>query len=333
MTQQAATLSSTLEGDGFRWLDTIAAPMQAAVHRVFRSGRTGRRAKDWLNGVPVRHRVHPALIIWPLGAWTTGALLDWLDSRTEDARSDYRRGADAAIAFGILGALPTAAAGLADWVDTYDHHRRVGMLHALVNTAALGLYLGSLGLRLADRRAAARALAALGYGVVLFGGALGGELVFTLGVNVPFLLYPKPPNRYVDVLASGDLPEGRPVMIEVERIPVLLLRQMGHLFAVEAWCPHAGGPLIEGFLEGMTIRCPWHDSRFALRDGRPLEGPASVPLRTFEVREEAGRIAIRPRYEGQTWPPPPAPPQSAPIWMATDHLVGWKADATEERSR
>ncbi len=318
MTTQATTLSATLAHDSFRWLDAIAVPTQAVGHRLFRSGVAARRAKDWLNGVPLRHRLHPALIAVPLGAWTTGLLLDWLDSRVARGADAYQRGADAAVAFGILGALPAAATGLADWVDTYDHPRRVGMLHALVNTTALGLYLGSLGLRLAGHRRPAKMLSLVGYGVVSLSGALGGELVFTLGVNVPHLLYPTPPNREMDVLASDALCEGEAVMVEVGRVPTLLVRQAGKLYAVEAWCPHAGGPLVEGRLEGATIRCPWHDARFALADGRPLQGPASVPLRTFAIREAGGRITVRPSYEGQSWPPSPAPPVPDPVPMVAN---------------
>ena len=47
------------------------------------------------------------------------------------------------------------------------------MLHALVNTTALGLYLGSLGLRLTGRRRSARLLSLVGYGLVSLGGAEG----------------------------------------------------------------------------------------------------------------------------------------------------------------
>src|SRR5205823_12483721 len=111
--------------------------------------------------------------------------------------------------------LPAAAAGIADWVDTYDQHRRVGMAHALLNTAAVALYATSFGLRLTEKRVAARLTAGLGYTFVGLGSMLGGELVYTLGVNVPYLLYPKPPNKFVDVAASLDLPEDQPIVVEV----------------------------------------------------------------------------------------------------------------------
>jgi nitrite reductase/ring-hydroxylating ferredoxin subunit len=330
MTKQATTLSSTIEQPGFAWLDRLAEPLQAGAHELFRSGRTGMRLKSLLNGTPLRHRLHPALVVWPLGAWTTAAFLDVLDSRA--SRRDQpglRAGADASVAFGIAGALPAALAGVADWVDTYDHPRRVGAAHALLNTVALGCYGASLVLRKTGNRGGARALSGVGFGAVLLSSSLGGELVYTLGVNVPHILYPKPPEGYRDVLGSEELLEDRPAVVEVGRVPVLLLRRAGRIFAVQEWCPHAGGPLSEGTFEGDVVECPWHQSRFCLVDGAPLQGPAAVPLRTFEAMEEGGRIFVRPSFEGQSWPPPPKPIREGPeyIHLGEAHGSGEEAQA------
>jgi nitrite reductase/ring-hydroxylating ferredoxin subunit len=98
-------------------------------------------------------------------------------------------------------------------------------------------------------------------------------------------------------------------------VPALLVRRGGRVLAVENWCPHAGGPLSEGKFEGDVVECPWHQSRFCLTDGAPLQGPAAVPLRTFEVQERGGRILIRPSFEGQSWPPPPEPARAAPQFV------------------
>ncbi len=306
MSRQATTISSVIGAKQFAWLDNIAAPLQQGVHAIFRSGEAGRVAKNWLNGVPLRHRVHPALVAVPIGAWTTGAVFDVLDMVSSD--DTYSAAADASIWLGVISAVPTVAAGLADWVDTYEHHRRVGMAHALVNSVSLALYGASLALRASGKRGAGAAVGGLAFGTVSLGGALGGELVYNLGVNVTHLLYPKAPDRYKDVMAAADLVEGQPVVVEDERVPVMLLRRDGQVYAVEAWCPHAGGPLVDGAFEGITVECPWHQSCFRLSDGAPLNGPASAPLRTFDVQERDGRILVQPSHEGKTWPPSPAAP-------------------------
>jgi len=114
------------------------------------------------------------------------------------------------------------------------------------------------------------------------------------------------------VLASDELREGEAVVVEVGRVPVLLVRRGEAIHAVQNWCPHAGGPLSKGTFDGDVVECPWHQSRFCLEDGAALQGPASAPLRTFDVREEGGRILLTPSYEGQTWPPPPEPVRADP---------------------
>ena len=311
-TKQATTLSSIFESGAFAWLDKVAEPLQNGAQKAFGAGSGGMKLKSLLNGTPIRHRVHPALIIWPLGAWTTAALLDALENRVaNDKRPGYRASADASVAFGVVGALPTAIAGVADWVDLGDHPRRVGMAHAVANSFALSCYVASMALRVTgkeSRRGTAKALAALGYTAVSLGGALGGELVYNLGFNVPQTLYPKPPDDERDVLASADLPDDTPVTVQLDWVPVLLYRTNGEVFAVQHWCPHAGGPLADGTFEGDTVQCPWHGSRFCLRDGAPTQGPASYPLKTFTVREHNGRIFIKASYESQSWPHPPKPP-------------------------
>jgi nitrite reductase/ring-hydroxylating ferredoxin subunit len=78
---------------------------------------------------------------------------------------------------------------------------------------------------------------------------------------------------------------------------VVLVKQGDTIFALRDTCTHLGGPLSEGKLEGDSIRCPWHGSRFCLTDGRVLDGPAVFPERVFDVRVREGQIEIRARQE------------------------------------
>ena len=52
-------------------------------------------------------------------------------------------------------------------------------------------------------------------------------------------------------------------------------------------------PLSEGELVGDSIVCPWHKSRFALEDGRVLDGPAVHPQPCLQVRVQNGQIEVR----------------------------------------
>lgn len=316
MSRQAKTLSGFLEGDRFAWLETIADPLQNVVTRVFNGSDEARQVKSLLNGTQIRHRLHPMLVAVPLGAWTMAAAFDMLAKVSGSRAPVYETSADTAIGVGIVSSGAAVLTGLADFADLWGHPRRVTVAHALSNTTALACYSTSLALRMGGERGKAMLFSGLGFGALALGGALGGDLVYNLGTNVRIALYPKPKLDERDVLASDQLAEGERVVVEDGRSPVMLYRAAGKVYAVEDWCPHAGGPLSEGPIHNCIVTCPWHGSRFDVRDGAPLTGPASTPLRTFDVREAAGRILIKPSYEGRDWPDPPEDPREAPEHIA-----------------
>ena len=59
----------------------------------------------------------------------------------------------------------------------------------------------------------------------------------------------------------------------------------GEFYATVDSCPHAGGPLGEGALDGHEVTCPFHDWSFDVRDGSCTSG-ADLSVRTVEVRVE-----------------------------------------------
>jgi Ferredoxin subunits of nitrite reductase and ring-hydroxylating dioxygenases len=73
---------------------------------------------------------------------------------------------------------------------------------------------------------------------------------------------------------------------------VLMVRRNGTLHAIGNTCSHAGGPLNEGKLEGDVIECPWHGSKFCVRDGNVKSGPATFPQPLFDVRESGGTVEV-----------------------------------------
>src|SRR5207249_5088649 len=137
---------------------------------VEQGGPQARQVKDFLNGTWLGHPLHPALSDAPIGAWLTGALLDLVGAE---------RGADAALTLGTLAALPTAAAGLADWHDQSGPPRRTGVVHALLNSAGLACFVGSLIARRSGNRALGVGLSTTGLALATGGAYLGGELVYT----------------------------------------------------------------------------------------------------------------------------------------------------------
>ena len=92
--------------------------------------------------------------------------------------------------------------------------------------------------------------------------------------------------------------EGRVYQIAGEKIAVFHTRA-GGVYAVQAECPHRGGPLEAGLVGGTTLICPLHSWKFDLTTGQPLFGDCG--LKTFTVRvaeqesehqEDAGQILL-----------------------------------------
>jgi nitrite reductase/ring-hydroxylating ferredoxin subunit len=72
---------------------------------------------------------------------------------------------------------------------------------------------------------------------------------------------------------------------------LVLVRVSGQRVLAAAACPHRGGRLLFGHVNGRTLRitCPLHQSTFDLRTGERLGGPACDPLRIVEVlADDAG---------------------------------------------
>jgi len=95
-----------------------------------------------------------------------------------------------------------------------------------------------------------------------------------------------------DIFADSDLAEGNMRAVEAGGCKILVARVHGMCHAVEATCPHAGGPLNEGVLHGGVVICPWHKAAFRIATGERVEPPALDDLRRFPVRAADGRVHV-----------------------------------------
>lgn len=129
-------------------------------------------AQALLRGEWLGHPLHPALTDLPIGFWTSAWALDIVGGRRCAAASTVLVG------LGVASALPTAAAGLTDFVDMPREKQRVGVVHAVCNLAATAAYTASFVARCRGRRGRGIAWGFLGAGVATLGGYLGGHLVF-----------------------------------------------------------------------------------------------------------------------------------------------------------
>jgi nitrite reductase/ring-hydroxylating ferredoxin subunit len=78
---------------------------------------------------------------------------------------------------------------------------------------------------------------------------------------------------------------------------VLLVRSGSDIFAVDAYCSHYHGPLVDGLVVGHSVRCPWHHARFDLNTGNATCAPALSALAVWQVEQENGRVFVRKKLE------------------------------------
>ena len=281
------------------WMTPIEETLQKSIAAAFEAGGTaGRAIKNFLHGTWLGHPLHPVLTDVPLGAWTTALVFDTLDSgrRRWPWQAAAARRADDAILVGIVGAVGAALAGMTDWHHTDGKARRAGLAHAALNTVALGLYTGSLVMRKRGARGTGRGLATAGFGVLIAAAWLGGRLVYRDRIGVDHAQREEP-EGFARALRESELREGQPVRAEVNGLRVVLVKRSGRVYAIGERCSHLGGPLAEGEVQDDAIVCPWHGSRFALEDGRVLDGPATMPQPCFETRVRDGFGEVRRRPE------------------------------------
>jgi nitrite reductase/ring-hydroxylating ferredoxin subunit len=86
-----------------------------------------------------------------------------------------------------------------------------------------------------------------------------------------------------------DVPEGciREAVHE-DGTPLAVFRIGGEFFVTFAHCPHEGGPIADGTLEGHVVTCPWHQWKFDVRTG--VGDYAGGLLDTYEVVVEGGEV-------------------------------------------
>ena len=88
------------------------------------------------------------------------------------------------------------------------------------------------------------------------------------------------------VAKKTDVPEGTCKHVELEDrgIAVALYNVGGKLYAMDGTCPHMGGPLGEGDLDGNVVTCPWHGWQFDVTTGncavRPGTKQTAYPVKT-----------------------------------------------------
>ena len=276
------------------WLDTLGDPLQKLLMGFFpQDDPTRKQLQNFLNGVWLGHPLHPMVTDVPVGAWTSTFVLDVAASVTDT--DGLETAADLTLLVGLLGAYSSAASGLTDWMDTYGEERQLGLLHGVTMLTTTALYSLSLLARLSGARSTGVNLAHLGYLLLAGGAYLGGDEVYDVGYGVNHTAFQHGPGKFTAVMGEAEVPDGGLTKGEAGGVPVLLAKVDGRVYALDDTCVHAGCSLAGGSLSGTVVTCPCHGSQYDVRDGRVLNGPATMNEPSYEVKIVEGVVEVKQR--------------------------------------
>ncbi|MET7902185.1 bifunctional 3-phenylpropionate/cinnamic acid dioxygenase ferredoxin subunit [Streptomyces sp. NPDC005336] len=97
---------------------------------------------------------------------------------------------------------------------------------------------------------------------------------------------------FVRACSLDELEDGIPKRVELEGVPIALVRTEGEVFAVNDICSHANVSLSEGEVEDCQIECWLHGSSFDLRTGKPSGLPATRPIAVYPVKIEGDDVLV-----------------------------------------
>ncbi len=272
------------------------------------------KLKDFLEGKPLRHPIHPMLVHFPIGLLLLSFLID-LASLAFPSVPNLVRDSFYAMLLGLIMALVAAVPGLVDYTDIRSDHpgKPTATAHMILNFMVVVVYGINLGVRsssLLDPRISMGPLilSLIGVGLLSASGYLGGRLVYNQGIAVGrhkrhmptprdtiHLTTPIPGAEgvFVPIMAAQRLRERETLRVEISAQIMTIVKIDNQLFAFQEFCTHRFGPLSEGSFDGFNVRCPWHNSCFDVRTGKVTHGPAKVDLKIFEVEMREGKVGIR----------------------------------------
>jgi 3-phenylpropionate/trans-cinnamate dioxygenase ferredoxin subunit len=103
---------------------------------------------------------------------------------------------------------------------------------------------------------------------------------------------------FVRACALSAIPDNGILSVELNGDEIAIVRTgatgdtAGEVFAIRDWCSHAAVPLSEGEVDGYTIECWLHNSRFDLRTGKPTGLPATQPVPVYPVKIEGDDVLV-----------------------------------------
>lgn len=97
--------------------------------------------------------------------------------------------------------------------------------------------------------------------------------------------------EFVQAAKTSEVKENEGTLVIVNDQEIALFSSGGKFYAIDNSCPHMGGPLAEGEIEGASVTCPWHAWTFNLATGE-CETMPGAEVGCYEVKVDGDDILI-----------------------------------------
>ena len=97
---------------------------------------------------------------------------------------------------------------------------------------------------------------------------------------------------FVAATQLADLADSQPAQVELDGVPVCLVRTGDVVRALHDVCSHQRWSLADGTVHGDGVECSLHGATFDLDTGRPSSLPATRPVPTFATRVVDGTVEV-----------------------------------------
>jgi nitrite reductase/ring-hydroxylating ferredoxin subunit len=97
--------------------------------------------------------------------------------------------------------------------------------------------------------------------------------------------------EFKTIATKSEIPAGQGKIFEIDGNSIAVWNVNGNYYAFQSVCPHRGGPVGEGEMEGNVITCPWHGWSFDVTTGVSPINPAAK-LTCYQVQVEGEQIKV-----------------------------------------
>ena len=99
--------------------------------------------------------------------------------------------------------------------------------------------------------------------------------------------------NYVKACELSDAPPGSMYAVNLGEKKLMIVNVDGELYATDRVCTHETADLSTGFLIGSVVTCPLHLSRFDVITGQVQNPPATMPLKTYELKVQGTSVYVQ----------------------------------------